>query len=498
MSDSNEVRSIETLTRRGAFWKIVSQAVAQSSRLIFTFALAHLLTPSEYGIAGMALIVSGLVLAFSDLALGSALVQRSAITEDDRSTVFWTSIGTGVALMLVGFALAKPVAAFFGEPEVAGLFAAMSVGFVVAALGATQRAILTREMDFKRLELRVMLGTIIGGIVGVTAAALDAGPWAIIGQQLTILVVSTVVLWFATPWRPHFVFSVASIRELGGYSLNVLGTRLVFYVRENASTLIIGRALGAAALGVFTIAYNIVRLPATSIAVPLGDVLFPAFSRLQGDRERIATLWLRALPTMAALCMPALVGLAIVADDFVDVLLGDQWAAAAPVIQILAVVGILSCLDAWNPAILLALDKSRALLVITILAFAGSIAAILAGLPWGVNGVATATLLIAVLFQPPYFWYVGRLVGVTGTAVLRSLTGVIQATLGMGVAVLVTRIALVEYGVPPIVRLLVLAIVGLATLVGMLRVCDRGVLDEVARVLPGRRGNTDATRMATP
>lgn len=490
MTDSQP--TVEALARRGAGWKLASQLVAQSSRFVFAFVLAHLLTPREWGLAGMALLVTGLVTIFSDLALGAALVQRPSVTEADRSTVFWTSLAVGGLLTVVGVACSPLVAEFFGEPQVQGLFAVMSLGFVIAAVGATQKALLTREMSFRNLELRVMLGTLVGGVIGVVAAALGAGPWAIILQQLAILVVSSLVLWFAIAWRPSLAFSTASLRDLGGYSLSILGTRVLLYAREGTSTIVIGRFLGAAALGIWTMAYNLVRLPAAAIAQPLGEVLFPAFSRLQDDRVRMATLWLRALPMMAAVCMPVLVGFAIVADEFVRVALGEQWLAVVPVIRILAAVGILSCLDAWNPGILMAVDKPRALLVVSLLSTAVSLAAVVVGLPWGVNGIAVATLVVAVAFQAPYFWYVGRQIDVRAGAVARSLVGVTAATAGMGVVVMVARIALVAYDVPPLARLALLAPLGAATLLVMLRICERPVLDEFLVIARRRRGVVDA------
>ena len=142
----------------------------------------------------MALVVSGFVLAFSDLALGAALVQRKQITEAHRSTTFWITLAAGLLFTLLGIGASGLAAAAFGQPEVRDLFAVMSLTFVITSLGATQSALLMRSMNFRALELRIVIGTVLGGIVGVAAAVAGWGAWAIVLQQVTLSVVSTMLL----------------------------------------------------------------------------------------------------------------------------------------------------------------------------------------------------------------------------------------------------------------------------------------------------------------
>src|SRR3712207_1321898 len=185
---------------------------------------------------------------------------------------------------------------------------ALSLGFLVTSLGTTQSALLTRELDFRALELRLLAGTLCGAVVGIGAAASGAGAWAIILQQLTIGIVSTTLLWFVSPWRPRFTFSRASLRELGGFSGNVFVQRLLYYAHRNADKLLIGRFLGPVALGPYALAYNGILLPFSRIAGPIQDVLFPAFSRMQDDRAQIASVWIRATRLVASLSIPPLPG----------------------------------------------------------------------------------------------------------------------------------------------------------------------------------------------
>ena len=150
----------------------------------------------------MVLVFSGFAVVFTDSALISALIQRRDLRDEDRSTVFWLSAGIGLVLMLGGIALAGPLAGFYGEPEIKPLFAALSVGFLVSALGTTQPALFLRDMQFRVFELRQIAATIVGAIVGIGIALAGFGAWAIIAQQFAEATISTLLLWYLAPWRP--------------------------------------------------------------------------------------------------------------------------------------------------------------------------------------------------------------------------------------------------------------------------------------------------------
>lgn len=457
---SADGEQLGALVRTGLRWKFMSQGTVQVFRIVFGVLLARLLSPHDYGLAGMVLVLSGIALAFSDLGLGAALVQRRALTERDRSTAFWAGIAAGLLLTLIGLALSGPAASFYGESRVRGLFAAFSLTFLITSIGTTQRAMLTREMNFRSLELRAMAGTLAGGIVGVTFAALGYGPWAIIFQQLAIASCSTTMLWLASPWRPRLVFSLQSLRSMGGFSGNVLAQRLLYYAHENAGSLLIGRFLGAAALGAFTVAYNVILTPFSRVCVPIAEVLFPAFSRLQDQRERLAESWLRATRLVGAVSIAPMLGLLVVAPDFVHVVLGHRWDPAVPVIQILCWVGLQQALQSLNASAMLALNRARTLFRYTVFFFLAHLAAFAIGLQWGIVGVAACYAVSTTLVEPLYFWLTARAVGVSPWVVVRALSGVAQASTAMFITVFAGRELLLYAGTTPIERLALLVPLG--------------------------------------
>src|SRR5215218_2565517 len=137
---------LRSLVIGGIAWKAFGQVGIQITRLLVALALARILAPTEYGLAGMALVFSSFVLIFSDLSLGQAIVQRRSLSEVDKATAFWVSVGAGATFTVLGIALSGAVAAFFGEAELQPMIAALSLSFLISSIGTTQSALLVREM----------------------------------------------------------------------------------------------------------------------------------------------------------------------------------------------------------------------------------------------------------------------------------------------------------------------------------------------------------------
>lgn len=460
ISEQGASDAIGTQIRSGLAWKAGSQITLQISRMAVALVLARLLAPHDWGLAAMVLVVSGFVIVFTDSALGTALIQRRELLDEDRSTVFWSSVVIGLVLALGGLALAGPLASFYGEPAVRPLFAALSVGFLVSALGTTHSALLVREMHFRALELRQIAATVVGAVAGITIAVADYGAWAIVGQQLAEAITSTVLLWYLNPWRPSATFSPASLRRLSGFAGNVFGENLLYQAGRNLSSLLIGRFLGPASVGTYVLATNVILVPFSRIAGPLQQVFFPAFSRMSDDRERMADVWIRATRLVGVVSIPSLVGLVIVAPDFVHVVLGPRWSRATPVIQILAWVGLIQSLQTLSGEVLLALNRAGTLLRFTMLWFVGSVGAFVLGLHWGILGVATSYAVATALIEPVRTYVTTRALGIPVRRFVGSLSGVAQATAAMAVIVLGARAALVAAGVPAAARLVLLALLG--------------------------------------
>jgi O-antigen/teichoic acid export membrane protein len=434
---------LRALVVSGIRWKVVSQIALQGASFASTLTLARLLTPRDFGLAGAAMVFASLGLLIADVGLGSSLVQRAELTEEDRSTAFWTNVALGCALTAIGVGLSWPLGALYGEPRVQPLFAVLSLNFVITALGTTQGALLIRGLQFRNLELRTMASTCVSVAIGITFAALGYGPWAIIAQVLANSAVSSVLLWKSSSWRPRPVYSAQSLRHLLGYGGLIFGSGLVRYVERNADNFLVGRMRGAAALGAYGMAYNIMLIPILRLVNPVEQVFFPALSQVR-ESEMLAAVWLRMSRVLAAVVVPGLLGLVVLAPDFVTVVLGERWHSTVRVLQILAWVGMIQVAAAQATTLLQAIGRAGAALRYAVGSAILSVTGFVIGIHWGIVGVAIGYAIANTVLIPIYVAMSVRTVGMSLRQLGRAIGGVVQAATIMAAAVFGLRLLLLD------------------------------------------------------
>lgn len=480
-----------TAVAAGFGWKTLTTIVSEATRIVVVVVLARLLRPHDYGVAGEAFIFAGFATLFSDLALGGALVQRRAVDEEDRSTVFWASLAfsfvvTGITVALAGF-----VADFFGSREVRVLLIALAFSFPLTALSTTQVALLTRQLAYRSLEVRQMAGVLAGAITAIVLAVAGFGPWAIIGNSLAGSATSTFLLWRFSSWRPSAVFSRGRLRQLGGFGIRLFGIRLLNYVNLNSDNTLIGRFAGASALGVYSLSYNIMFTPLVRIANPIGGVVYPALARMQDDLPRMREAWLRSKRGSAALLAPAFLLMAVTAPDLIRVVVGERWHAAVPVVQLLAISGVAHSLVTLNWTVLQATGRVGLEFRLDLLVTVGIVGAFAIGVHWGAVGVAASYAIVkwpVVLIDT---WVTTRAMGFSLLEALSRGGSTLPLALLAAAAAYGVRSGLVSAGTPAAVRLLLAGGVGALLYLVLLRVRAPDLLDE-ARALFARRRPTQA------
>jgi PST family polysaccharide transporter len=443
----------------------------------------------------MVLLVLSLEPVLSGTGLASGLIQREVIREQDKSTVFWVNAGVGLLVCMIFCAASGLVAHFYREPEVQPLFIAISFDFLLASLVSVQTQLLIRDMDFKSLELRSMAGVIAGAVAAIIIAAAGGGPWALVAQQLTFSVVSLILLWRFSPWRPRLMFSRQSLRELRGFGGNVSGTMVMSQLTGNTDNLLIGRFLGAYALGLYALGYNLIFAPVGRISAPLIAVFYPVICRVQNDLQRVASLWLRILRLSAAVAVPATLGLIVVAPDMVPVVFGERWQPAAPVIQILAGIAFLYGIQGINGIVLMGTNHTRLVFRFSCVQFALCLGAFVVGLHWGIMGVAGCFAAVTAIIQPVYMKLTAEAIGSSLWSCAKALSGVVQASVASTLAAVVARELLLTLHVAPLARSTIVIVVGILVYVPTCAWRAPDVLQEL-RELRGRKASTQAAAAA--
>ena len=472
---------------RGIAWKMVAEAIAQSTRIVVLLVLARFLTPTDFGVAGIVLAFVLFVPVLADLGLGASLIQRETVTEVERSTMFWASISLGVFFTLLGIGLSWPLAAFYDVPRLQTLFSAFSICFLIASLSSVPNALLMRDMDFKSLQLRAMASTISGGATGITLALLGAGPWAIVGGELVSRVVSLFAIWSRCRWRPSLVFSWRTLKGLLAYGSSLLGIHLLMQFAQTVQNLLVGRFLGPHELGRLTMTQTLVYLPVSRIAAPIEEVTFPAFSQLQNARERLLRGWIRTNKVAVGLALPLLSGLAILAPEFTQVVLGDKWIGLENLIRAFAVTGVAVTLQRLAVNVLAALAYSRVLIWIGVAALGSTILAVAAGYRWGLTATAIALSMQGVAIQLATMRVAAVAAGARLRDVLQPLARLTVAASVMAIVVLGASVSLESVGVAPAAKLVACVLIGGAAYVSLVWMLEPDLILEIAGFFRRRR-----------
>lgn len=412
---------------RGLAWTTASYGLRESVLFLTGVLVARLLVPEELGVfalAALALAILGLV---RSLGLSAALVRDPDLTEERRSTAFWLSAALGLLLIVGLLAAARPVAAWLGEPALATALRWLAPAFLLESLGATHDALLERRRDYRRRAMRDGAATLLGAGVALGLAWAGAGLLALVAQRLAASALSTAFLWGAVRWRPRPVLPWRDVRALLAFGLPLAGSAALTWLAGNLDRLLVGRALGAAALGAYALAYQVARGPGSLVQAVLGSILFPELSHLRGDVARVRSVYLASLAhVMAALLLPLAI-LCGLAPAFVRAVYGPQWEAAAPVVRLFALVAAVPIVTTTATWLLASQGRATHLLLSSLASCALVAAGFAVGVRWGLVGLAAAYAVATLAFGVPFAASSFHIVGLPLRTAAKGLLGPLMA-----------------------------------------------------------------------
>jgi len=480
-------------TVRGILWFGGDQFGRRVVDQIFAVVLARMLFPKDYGVFALAAVFLTFLRIIGSMGMGSAVIQRREVDEEYLSTGFWASVTLGVILAAIGAASGFLIGRWLGDPLVGRVLSVLSLSFLIIAGASMQMAIVSRSMDYRLLAFRSMAATLIGGVIGISMAYRGMGVWSFVGQELAMYASGTLLLWRATGWRPRFVFVWSKFLELWSFGGRLQAAALFDYLVRQMDNLLIGRYLGATALGYYTFGYSVFLAPLNDIGM-LNRVFFPALSRLQDDASRFKAAFIRATQYVTMVALPMLVGLALVAPLAVSVVFGAKWLPSLPVIRLLTLAGILRVLTAFWPTGLQATGRPDLRLRLSLFSVALYLPAFVVGLRWGIIGVAAGYLVATVMLLPVAYRYVSQTIGITVRDVWRAISTTVIGCIVMAAAVAALMWAIeVHLHLPNALALVVLVTVGAVIYAAALWLIEpqviRGLVRAVAEVVPGRRSS---------
>lgn len=391
-------------------------AGAQLMRVALQFGsvlvLARLLVPEDFGLVAMVTAVIGVAELLRDFGLSAAVVQAETVSRDERTNLFWANTALGVGCAVFALALTPVIVAIYGEPRLQAIVPALAGVFVLSGLGSQYRAGLTRDLRFGQVALADLIAQGIGAGMAIGAASLGAGFWALVLQQIAVALTTLLVNAVNARWLPGLPVRGVSIRRFIGYGRGFLGTQLLIYVTTNIDNVVIGAVWGKAVLGLYSRAYQLLMLPLNQINAPLTRVALPVFSRVQKDKPTLTRYCLKAQLVVCYVTMPLLTVAAALAWPAIEVLFGPGWEGAAPIFAILALGGIFRAISSLAYWMFLAQALTDELFRLQLWTRPLMVGLIVAGLPWGAEGVAVGHLVAYAGYWVVSLIRVGRLTGI--------------------------------------------------------------------------------------
>ncbi len=375
-------------------WSLVQTGGRQGIGFIVFLVLATLLEPEDFGLLGMALVVTSFVQAFSEVGFGSALIQRQELKPSHISSVFLLNILLGILLTVVGVALSGLGAWLFDIPELKPVIVVLSLGFLINAFSLTHTAIAYRKMKFRELATRDVAAAIAGGLVGIFMAYGGYGVWSLVAQSLVTSIVSTVLVWMMVDIRlPLREASIDALRELWSYSSSMFAFNVLKYFAQNTDRLLVGYLLGSFALGLYTFAFKVVVFPVSVFVGAIGNYLFPKYSKLQDNVKMIGESYGVILKIINTAVFPLLVLFVVGSPFFVPYVWGEKWVEAVPVMQILTLLAFVQSIISPVGQVMKALGRPQWLLrwsvyitlVVLLFIWYGATVYGLEGATWGIT-----------------------------------------------------------------------------------------------------------------
>ncbi|MEL7069938.1 MAG: lipopolysaccharide biosynthesis protein [Cyanobacteria bacterium J06581_3] len=392
--------SLRKKTIKGIIWSSAESWGTQATQLLTFLVLARLLNPETFGLVSMSNVFIHFVLSVLNFGFSEAIIQRQDLESKHLNTAFWTNVGLGCFLTILGVSLAGTVADFFSEPQLVPIIQWLSLNILIRSFVAIQEAIQRRELLFKNLAVRQLIGVLAGCIAGLIMAVSGFGVWSLVVQTLLTSTVAMILLWKISSWRPQIEFSIQHFKELFSFGSSVIGINILMFFNLRSDDLLIGYFLGPVSLGYYTVAYKLLVTLNQLIAEAVRKVAMPAFSKLQSEPKKMQEAFYKASRLMSFLSLPLYFSAAILAPEIVLALFGTEWLPSVPVMQVLAFVGIFRAVADLVGPVIMAVGKPLWNLYLLIAASITKVVAFLIFVHWGIVSTAVGLLVAVVLIMP--------------------------------------------------------------------------------------------------
>lgn len=381
-------------------WSLLRTWGGRLAGFVIYFQLVRMLTPEEMGLFSAAFAVFVFLEIVADHGLVQAVVQCKTISPAQLNAVLLMNVVAAGLVAACLWLLASPLAAFIGIEHLAPVLQVGCLTLLFSSAGFAQEAMARRRFEFRRLAVRTLVSTVVGGAAGVWMAASGYGVWALVAQLLLSSAVNTAVLWFRPAWNPLVRPDFQGLGQLTRFGIQVTGMRLIEFGATRGAELMIGTLLGAGALGLYAVGTKIHYIFVQLLGLALSDVAQAGYARIRDDTDHLRAVYLSSVRAVAIAATPVWLVLAGTAPETAVVAFGPRWAVCAEVLAPFALLGALQVLQKFDTAALNASGRPGLALLLSAARAAGALLAVWVAHGGGLQAVAHAFVASQIVVTP--------------------------------------------------------------------------------------------------
>lgn len=443
--------SMKSKVLSGMFWSLIQGVGGRGISFIVTIILARILTPEMFGLIGMLAIFMNVSQAIVIAGFNEALIQKKDSDENDFSSVFWINLFTSLAIYTVLYLTAPLISDFYNQSILTDLTRIYSLVFVINAFSYVQETRLRKEMQFKTLTIIHLPSVIISGIIGIIMAIKGAGVWSLVIMELISRLIYAIQIWIYAKWRPLLVFDLEKVKGLFSFGGKLMLASILSSIYRNIYLIVIGRFFPLSSVGYYQTASKVVKEPSKTLSNALNSVVFPAFSVMQDDNNRLKEGYKRIITQLLFWICPVFIFAAVLAEPLFRFVFTTKWLPAVPYFRILCIVGILYPLNLYNLNIVNVKGRSDLFLKLSIFKKVITSLGIIAAIQFNIWALLIFQALNSVFAYLLNSYYSGKFIEYPIIEQLKDIAPILSLSVGTGAFVFAMDFLL--SGLPDIARL---------------------------------------------
>lgn len=406
-------QSVKKKTVSGILWSGIEKIAYELIQFIVGIVLARILTPHDYGTVGLITVFITISTLFIDGGLTTALIQKKNRTATDFNTVFLFNLGMSVGFYCIIFLCAPFVANFYHIEELTSLLRILSIVLLITPFSSIQITQLTINVDFKSLSIVSVPSAIVSGIIGILMAHLGYGPYALVAQQVIMILMRTLLVNFISKYHIKLEFSKDSFKDLFSFSYKLVLSSSLDRIYTSLFTMIVGKKFSPCVLGCYTRGTQFVSMASGILGDVFNRVTFPIMSSVQDEIERLKNIFRKYIQVSSFVIFGVLFCLLLIAKPLVLILLTDKWIDAVPIMQIMCLAYLTNHISNINRNLLYTKKRSDLALKLEVIKKTIAFSIFIASIPFGIIVVCWGQVVYNIIATLLNSFYTKRLIGIT-------------------------------------------------------------------------------------